>query len=118
MACPHVAGAPALLVESQPTLSPGKIKELLLAQASSGRVEDPGQGSPNRLLHVRQAPVCSKLVHVRSHVPADKGFWNKQCSFRLGLNMPGTGAMIRVDMGTVKDYFRPRSTWVSLCEMQ
>nr|MDT0658673.1 S8 family peptidase [Micromonospora sp. DSM 115978] len=52
MAAPHVAGAAALVLAANPTLTPAQVQEELIAAASTGRVGNPGTGSPNRLLYV------------------------------------------------------------------
>lgn len=50
MATPHVAGAAALLLASDPTASPATIASRLLANATPSVVTDAGLGSPNLLL--------------------------------------------------------------------
>ncbi|MEV0675442.1 S8 family serine peptidase [Actinosynnema sp. NPDC050436] len=52
MAAPHVAGAAALLLAVDPTTTPARIGAHLAADATTGKVGDPGAGSPNRLLVV------------------------------------------------------------------
>ncbi len=49
MAAPHVAGAAAVLLSGQPTLTPAQVTSQLLADATPNVVADP-LGSPNRLL--------------------------------------------------------------------
>ncbi|GGB78189.1 peptidase S8 [Knoellia flava TL1] len=50
MATPHVAGAAALLLQATPSASPATIASTLIANSTTGRVTNPGTGSPNRLL--------------------------------------------------------------------
>lgn len=50
MAAPHVAGVAALILEANPTLSPGQVSSLILGGSTSGQVVSRGTGSPNRLL--------------------------------------------------------------------
>ena len=50
MAAPHVAGVAALILEGNPTLSPGQVSSLILGGSTSGQVVSPGTRSPNRLL--------------------------------------------------------------------
>ncbi|CAB95812.1 MULTISPECIES: serine protease [Streptomyces] len=50
MASPHVAGAAALLLSAHPDWSPAQVRDRLVADATSGKVTDPRNGSPNRLL--------------------------------------------------------------------
>jgi subtilisin family serine protease len=51
MASPHVAGAAALVLGAWPTLTPAKVRDYLVAQATPAVVTDPGTGSPNLLLY-------------------------------------------------------------------
>ena len=49
MAAPHVAGAVALVLESQPTAVPGEVAEAIRAAATVGALSNIGVGSPNLL---------------------------------------------------------------------
>ncbi|WP_199456450.1 MULTISPECIES: S8 family peptidase [unclassified Marinobacter] len=51
MASPHVAGAVALMLGQNPSLSPEQVDQALKAQASTNQLQDLN-GSPNRLLNV------------------------------------------------------------------
>jgi len=51
MACPHVAGGAAVLLGNEPSLSPQKVKERLVQQATADALSD-AKGSPNLLLNV------------------------------------------------------------------
>lgn len=51
MASPHVAGAVALFLEGQPNALPAYVQEVIKNNATIGRVQSPGAGSPNRLLY-------------------------------------------------------------------
>jgi PKD repeat protein len=51
MATPHVAGAAALYLGTNPTASPAQVTSMLTNLASAGKVGDPGTGSPNLLLY-------------------------------------------------------------------
>jgi subtilisin family serine protease len=51
MASPHVAGAAALFLETQPNATPAQVEQALESNASSGKVGNPGSGSPNLLLY-------------------------------------------------------------------
>ena len=50
MATPHVTGALALYLQTNPTASPATATQALLANATANKVTSPGTGSPNRLL--------------------------------------------------------------------
>jgi subtilisin family serine protease len=51
MATPHVAGALALYLETNPTASPATATQALLGNTTPNKVTSPGTGSPNRLLY-------------------------------------------------------------------
>jgi subtilisin family serine protease len=50
MATPHVAGALALYLQTNPSASPAAATQALLANTTSNKVTNPGTGSPNLLL--------------------------------------------------------------------
>ncbi len=54
MATPHVAGAAAIILAANPSYTPGQVAQILLSNGSTGRVSDPGPGTPDRLLYVNQ----------------------------------------------------------------
>lgn len=51
MASPHVAGAAALYLATNPTATPSQVNTALISSSSPGRVLAAGSGSPNRLLY-------------------------------------------------------------------
>ncbi len=51
MASPHVAGALALYLQTNPAASPATATSALLANTTPNKVTSPGTGSPNRLLY-------------------------------------------------------------------
>jgi len=57
MACPHVAGAAALILSQDPKRSPEDVEKLLTSQATIGKLTDVGSASPNSLLYITAAPV-------------------------------------------------------------
>jgi subtilisin family serine protease len=72
MATPHVAGIVALYLSQDAGASPAQVTTAILANAGSGRVVNPGTGSPNRLAHsVGFGPPPPQGVisgHVRSRI--------------------------------------------------
>jgi serine protease len=51
MASPHVAGAAALYLATNTGASPATVTSAIINAATTGRVTNPGSGSPNRLLY-------------------------------------------------------------------
>ncbi|WP_419183778.1 S8 family peptidase [Streptomyces albidus (ex Kaewkla and Franco 2022)] len=51
MASPHTAGVAALYLADHPDASPTEVRDALVANATSDKVQDPMTGSPNLLLH-------------------------------------------------------------------
>ena len=51
MATPHVAGALALYLQTNPTASAATAASALIANSTPNKVTNPGTGSPNRLLY-------------------------------------------------------------------
>ncbi|MFD7322871.1 S8 family peptidase [Streptomyces sp. NPDC059875] len=51
MAAPHTAGVAALYLSANPTATPAQVSTALVNNATSGKVQDPRTGSPNKLLH-------------------------------------------------------------------
>jgi subtilisin family serine protease len=52
MATPHVVGAAALVLGTNPSWTPQQVRDYLVNNATSGVVVNPGTGSPNKLLYV------------------------------------------------------------------
>ncbi|SDP73433.1 S8 family peptidase [Lentzea jiangxiensis] len=52
MATPHVAGAAARYLSTNPSASPAAVASYLVAQSTPSKVTNPGTGSPNRLLYL------------------------------------------------------------------
>ncbi len=72
MAAPHVAGAAALYLSSDPTASPSRVGTALLGATTSNVIVNPGAGSPNRLLYVvNYEPPPVKLTLNRYRAGAD-----------------------------------------------
>jgi subtilisin family serine protease len=51
MATPHVAGVAALYLQRYPSASPSTVGSAIINGATTGKVTNPGTGSPNRLLY-------------------------------------------------------------------
>jgi subtilisin family serine protease len=52
MASPHVAGAAALVLSTNPNFTPQQVRDTLVTNSTPNVVTSPGTGSPNRLLFV------------------------------------------------------------------
>ncbi|MET7618132.1 S8 family peptidase [Streptomyces sp. NPDC005408] len=51
MATPHTTGVAALYLATHATATPAQVRNALVNNATSGKVQDPRTGSPNKLLH-------------------------------------------------------------------
>ena len=69
MASPHVAGVAALYLSANPTAKPVEVTKYIFDNAMVDFVTDPGTGSPNRLLHIRNVVPVTGPVLIS---PADK----------------------------------------------
>jgi len=80
MACPHVSGAAALLLQNEPNLSPKIITERLLSSATPNKVKDV-KGSPNKLLYVEGSPTTpSPPTECKdTHRKCSTASWKKKC---------------------------------------
>lgn len=65
MAAPHVAGAAALVLDAHPRWSPARVRDYLVAHATTGRVTNRGSGSPNRLLYTVAPPARPVIATAR-----------------------------------------------------
>jgi subtilisin family serine protease len=65
MAAPHVAGAAALVLDAHPGWSPKRVRDYLVAHATTGRVTNRGSGSPNRLLYTVRPPSSPAIATAR-----------------------------------------------------
>lgn len=62
MATPHAAGAAAVLLSQNPSLTPGQVSSALTSNATTGVVTGAGAGTPDRLLYsAGTAPVAPAL---------------------------------------------------------
>jgi aqualysin 1 len=56
MAAPHVAGAAAIYLQSNPNATPAQVKSWIVGNATTNRLSNIGSGSPNRLLYTLVGP--------------------------------------------------------------
>lgn len=93
MATPHVAGAAALYLQSNPSATPATVNNTLISAATPNKVTNAGTGSPNRLLYMGTGTTptpnpeptgCSSLPETVSgslssggvtYQPAPNGYW-------------------------------------------
>ena len=69
MSTPHVTGAVALYLQANPTATQAQVNDAIINAASTGKVGNPGTGSPNRLLYTKDfgggtlGPTCAKQTN-------------------------------------------------------
>ncbi len=78
MAAPHVAGAAALLASRNPSWSPQRIRDAIVEAGTPNKVTDPGEGSPNVLLHTGSAG-DSPGPNPPGAATTVKSNWNGKC---------------------------------------
>ena len=82
MATPHVAGAAALYLQTNPAAAPATVARDLLGAASQGVVVNVGAGSPNRLLYTASfEPAPPSVPSAPSTVSATAGNTQVQLSW-------------------------------------
>ena len=69
MSCPHAAGAAALYLDNDPTLTPAALKSLMKSQATQGKISNVGSGSPNELLYTNQIVDASDASDTGTDAP-------------------------------------------------
>jgi subtilisin family serine protease len=69
MAAPHVAGAAAVLISSNPGISAASVQAALVANATVGAIPDPGLDAPNRLLYASATVPSSPLTVATTTLP-------------------------------------------------
>lgn len=78
---PHVTGAVAQYLQSDPYAPPYVVKQAIFSAATSDRVINPGTGSPNKLLH-SDPPVldpCNNpaiIEHCTNQQPSGSWYWD------------------------------------------
>ncbi|MBB5954148.1 subtilisin family serine protease [Saccharothrix tamanrassetensis] len=63
MASPHVAGAAAIYVSANPSATPAQVESALVTAATSGKITNPGTGSANKLLFVKNDAPSDPVVN-------------------------------------------------------
>lgn len=84
MACPHVAGAAAVLLANDPSLTPTQVEETLQRKSIADAVVDP-QLSPNLLLYIGEG---SGGGEVPPELPGCGGYYNSTSGEILSPNYP------------------------------
>jgi len=74
MACPHVSGAAALLLEENSSLSPGEVREMLINMASKNYIEDLSPMCANEFLYVGSDAPQPNLSRREDYWPSDEFF--------------------------------------------
>lgn len=82
MATPHVAGAAALHLATNPAATPAQVRTALIDSATTGLVRNAQTGSPNTLLHVS----TTQTTPAPAPAPAPSVFANT-----ANVTIPGTG---------------------------
>jgi PKD repeat protein len=77
MASPHVAGAAALVLSEDNSLTPAQVDSVLDSRATSGVLSSIGSGSPNRLLYTKSASSCTSACSLVDLVPTLSGSSSK-----------------------------------------
>jgi subtilisin family serine protease len=88
MATPHVTGAIARYLESNPTATPAKVTYAIKASATRGVVGNPGTGSPNLLVHAGLFGTGANLPPLASF---DFNCTALGCSFNSGNSLDDHG---------------------------
>lgn len=70
MASPHVAGAAALVLGQNSTLTPSQVVAKLLTDSTPGLITSIGSGSPNNLLYVKTPPPVPDVTITTTSLPS------------------------------------------------
>jgi hypothetical protein len=90
----------------------------LLSAQTTTATDDDGWGQPFTLafgLQLEPPPPKTTAVvfaTVFSKTYANDGFWKKECE-----DIPSDALFLMIDMGTVRDFFKPAHADVSMCDM-
>lgn len=98
MASPHVAGAAALYLATDPSASPSAVTSALTSSATANKVTSAGTGSPNRLLYVgASTPPVAPII--TGFTPAT-GYAGSTVTVS-GTNLAGATAKVNTTTATV-----------------
>jgi len=92
MAAPHVAGAAALYLQTNPTALPAKVTYAVLATAGNNLISNPGIGTPNKLLHTGLFGSGSNLPPLAAY---DFNCGGLSCSFDSNGSQDDVGIVAR-----------------------
>jgi subtilisin family serine protease len=102
-AAPHVAGAAANYLQSNPTASPATVASYLTSQATASILADLGAGSPNLLLFAKPAHACLTWSCNTSTFT---------CSFDVTCTrMPFELGYVNLDFGDGQSYYGGQTTF-------
>jgi len=124
MACPHVSGAAALLLEADPSMKASAVKRRLLEGAIRDVITDLGQGDTNALLYVGEGgppapvPTPAPLCPPEFSTGPD---WDDDCTCLTGLachenGTPGCTYSFTAARGTKSDKFFATTCTGCRCE--
>lgn len=100
MASPHVAGAAALYLAGNPSASPATVRNALVSNATSGKVGNPGAGSPNLLLYtLTTTPPPAGCGILASGASLANGQSVTSCDGRFTLVIQGDGNLVLYQAG-------------------
>jgi subtilisin family serine protease len=94
MAAPHVAGAAALYLQSNPRASPATVATAIVLNSPGDKVSNAGSGSTTRLLYSNPPPSCGTLSSGQALAPGQT-LWS--CDGRLGLVHQTDGNVVLYD---------------------
>ena len=94
MASPHVAGAAALYLQSNPGASPATVAAAIVINSPDNKVTNAGSGSTTRLLYSNPPPSCGKLSSGQALAP---GQTLQSCDGRIWLTHQTDGNVVLYD---------------------
>jgi subtilisin family serine protease len=94
MASPHVAGAAALYLQSNPSAAPATVAAAIVIHSPDKKVANAGSGSPTRLLYSNPPPSCGTLGSGQALVP---GQTLRSCDGKLALTHQTDGNVVLYD---------------------